>query len=545
MQENVKNILLFLLLFASTLTPATAAEERAVEMRSDRVLLFPQRMQLAEETTLLDVLLMYPDLVQGGFDDILSNYNVRLDNVALGIDNRIILQQLKASRVAKIQVCDNTGVAKGTVGMKRVIDITLLRLDEGAHGAVEAAAGTDHLGQAAGELRLGSGKTDIYTAAAYTYQDHDDVIGQKEQLFFHMTNWFSPRDRLLTYVSQQYYDTKDYTAPQGKLSYTQQKFLARARYFHNFNDKGTELLLLASGQYTSVPTLKVLGDGHTVALATKTTTPYALVEINTPLFRGLDMMLGWEGGIDYSTLHTAQGGEQKYAQSNNDIYLQFNYRLGPWLFTLGDRVAFYHYGLDGIARNETRNNIEASIVGSLGHRSQAQLAYHRKFSNPSFSVDDKVSEEEWLLMKDGLRAAYIDEWKLGYTYTRPDLTLSAASYLLDMEGADNIWRLHGAAYYHKGLFSLTAGINYYNVKGEANDFATFHLAPRLSLPLQFQLGARAVFATSHTSLALDRDSYLALQLSKTLGRHLALSLDWHDISSSHYSALMGSVQYRF
>lgn len=513
-------------------------------MRGDRTLIFPQRMEMADEETLLDVLRMVPDLMQGGFDDMLSNYNVRLDNVAIGIDNRVILQQIKAKRVSKIQVCDNTGVAKGTVGMKRVIDITLMRLDEGAHGDVQAGAGTDNLTQGNGELRYGSRKTDIYTAAAYTYKDKDDVINQKEQLFFHMTNWFSPRDRLLTYVSQQYYDTKDYT-PGYKLGSDQQKILARARYFHNFNDKGTELLLLGSYQHTTVPTTKVLGDGRTVALATKTNTPYVLVELNTPLAKGLDMMLGWEGGIDYSTLHLADEGEQKYTQSNHDFYLQLNYRLGACLLTVGDRVQFYHYGIDGISQNDTRNNIEASIIGNINKRSQAQLAYHRKFSNPSLSVDDKITEEEWLLRKGTLKAAYIDDIKLGYTYTQRNLTLSAASYMLRMDGTDNIWKLHTAAYYKAGIFSVTGGINYYNVKGTDNDFSTLHLDPHLALPLQMQLGAQAIFATGSTALSHDSDTYLALQLSKNFGKQIAVSLDWHDITSSHYSALMASVQYRF
>ena len=31
-------------------------------------------------------------------------------------DTRLILSQMKAKDIAKIQVCDNTGVAKGTIG---------------------------------------------------------------------------------------------------------------------------------------------------------------------------------------------------------------------------------------------------------------------------------------------------------------------------------------------------------------------------------------------------------------------------------------------
>lgn len=540
----MKKLLLLTLLFATLLSTAHAADGQAIEMRSDRTLIFPQRLELASEATLLDVLRMVPDLVQSGFDEMLSDYNVRIDNVAVGIDNRILLQQLKARRVGKIQVCDNTGVAKGTVGMKRVIDITLVRSGEGAHGDAVAGADTDGLAQASAQLFAGSKATDIYASAAYTYKDKDGAIGQKEQLFAHMTNYLSPRDRLLTYVSQQYYDTKDYTRG-SKLASNQQKILARARYFHTFNDQGTELLLLASYQHTSVPTVKLLSDGRTVALATKTSTPYALVELNTPLMRGLDMMLGWEGGIDYSTLHLVDGSEQKYTLMNNDAYLQLNYRLGRWLLTLGDRVQFYHYSVGGTAHHDTRNNIEASAVATISSHSQAQLAYHRKYSNPQFSFDDRISEEEWLLRKGSLKAAYIDDIKLAYTYARPNLTLSAASYLLNMDGADNTWKLHAGAYYKAGIFALTAGANYYNVKGSGNDMATFHLDPHLSLPWQMQLGAQAIIATGTASLAHADDSYLALQLRKTFGRHVALALDWHDITSKHYSALMASAKYLF
>lgn len=537
---SAKRLLLLLLLGIALQLPATAAD-RAIEMRADRVVIFPQRLELTGEETLLDILLMYPDLMQGGFDDMVSLYSVRIDNVPVNLNARIFLHMVKARQVSKIQICDNTGVAKGTVGLNRVIDITLLRFEPGLQGDAGAAAGTDRMAQGAATARYGSSKTDIIGAALYTYGDQDDAIDQAEQVYLHMTNWFSPRDRLLTYASQQYYDDKFYGSG-DPLRTHQTSYMARARYFHNFNDKGTELLVLGSYQHTSRPTVVATDDGQ-LSLATDVSAPMALVELNTPLGHGLDMMAGWEGDWTASTLHTADGGQQKYRQANNDLYLQYNYRRGRWLLALGDRVMFYHYTINGISHNETRNNLEASIVASLNDRSQAQVAYHRKFVNPTFRFTEKVTDDEWLLCRGNLKATYIDEVKLGYTYAERNLSLSAASYLLRMDQR-NTWKLQTAAYYKTGILAVTAGANYYCYEGDS-DFATFHIDPRLTLPWQMQLSAQAIFSTDDSELSHSEHCYLALQLHKQLGRHLDFGLDWHDIASSKYAALMASVNFKF
>lgn len=534
--------LLIILLMVSVFAPVLA-DDRPIEMRGDRVIIYPQRLELTGEESLLDILLMYPDLMQSGFSTMVGSYSVRVDNVTVGLDTRIFLNQLKAKLVSKIQICDNTGVAKGTVGLNRVIDINLLRLDEGLHGEVGGGAGTDNLAQATTELRYGSKSTDIYAAASYAYDEQERAIGQQERLFAHMTNWFGPRDRLLSYFNQSYLDTKDYQFG-PKLGSNQRSIQLRERYFHNFNDKGTELLVLGSYQRSNIPKTRIVW-GKPTALMTDQDYVMGMLELNTPLGKNLSMMLGWEGDFTWSTLQLGLYGQQKYLQNNNDFYLQYNYRLGRFLFTLGDRVMFYHYSLFGEGTSETRNNIEASAVATIDSHSQAQLAYHRKFSNPSFSVDESMSLEEWMLRKGNMKATYIDELKLGYTYARPNLTLSAATYLLGIDEGDDVWKLQTSAYFKRGIFAVTAGVNYYNVHGSDNDFATFHLDPRVSLPWQLQVSAQAILATKNATLEHETDSYLALQVSKRFGNWLELGLDWHDITSSEHSALMGKATFRF
>ena len=115
-------------------------------------------------------------------------------------DVRLILSQMKAKDIAKIQVCDNTGVAKGTVGLGNVLDINMLMPDS-VKGFVEGQGdfGKDIEGSGTVNALYGSQHTDIYANAAYRYQE-----GNKEYMTLHMTNRFDARNKLLTYFTQQY-----------------------------------------------------------------------------------------------------------------------------------------------------------------------------------------------------------------------------------------------------------------------------------------------------------------------------------------------------
>ncbi len=81
-----------------------------IEMKADRTMIYPQRMELMGEETLMDILQMVPELMIGGYEDVISSYNLRIDNCPMNGDTRLILSQMKAKDIAKIQVCDNTGV---------------------------------------------------------------------------------------------------------------------------------------------------------------------------------------------------------------------------------------------------------------------------------------------------------------------------------------------------------------------------------------------------------------------------------------------------
>ena len=187
--------------------------------------------------------------------------------------------------------------------------------------------------------------------------------------------------------------------------------MGRARYFHTFNDQGTELLIVGGYQYAC-----------DLVLSNKL--PLYIVELNTPLLTNrLSMMLGAEGDF----LMTKQKNtDRSWDVFNNDIYLQFTYSLPKWRFTVGNRVMFYNYKLMNREisqkHSNTRDNANACVICVPDNRNQIQLGYYRKYYNPSylvlFSNANTLIDEEWAKAKGLLKEWTINQVKLAYAYSK-------------------------------------------------------------------------------------------------------------------------------
>lgn len=503
-----------------------------IEVKADRTMIYPQRMELSGEESLMDILQMMPDLMIKGYENVIDDYNLRIDNVPINGDTRLNLSQMKAKDIAKIQVCTNTGVAKGTIGMAGVLDITMAMPDS-VKGFVEGQGGfgKDLEGNGTVNVLYGSGRTDLYANASYRYQK-----GHKEYLSLHMTNRFDERNRLLTYLTQQYL-----VMPDGH----SQKVMGRARYFHNFNDKGTELLVLGGYQYASDP-LSV------------NQLPMFVLELNTPLpVKGLTMMAGVEG--DY--LLTAQkGSDRRWNVFNHDIYLQFTYSLPQWRFTAGSRVMFYNYSVTEPEINQKysdiRNNTDACVIYVPNSRHQIQAGYYRKYYNPAylslFMDPYTIQNEQWAKAKGLLDEKDINQFKVAYAYSRQTLTVQPEASYYIVEGDEDYGELAASAYWRTQWVTLTGGANLYIAKSKV--FASLRVAPTAYLPLNWQIGLQLVYYTPKSPVRelYGTPVYGCLSVNKQIGRFLNIGVDWHDMFDSFCSAAKVNrhaatvkVQYRF
>ena len=472
-------------------------------------MIYPQRMELTGEETLMDVLQMVPDLMIAGYEDIISNYNLRIDNCPMNGDTRLILSQMKAKDIAKIQVCDNTGVAKGTIGTGRVLDINM-KMPERLKGFVEGQGnfGKTVQGIASVNALYGSQHTDLYANASYRHQD-----GNMEYLTLHMTNRFDDRNKLLTYFTQQYLDL-----PSG----TSRKVMGRARYFHTFNDQGTELLIVGGYQYASDKNFS-------------NKLPLYIVELNTPLLtKRLSMMLGAEGDF----LMTRQKDiDKSWDVFNNDIYLQFTYSLPKWKFTLGNRVMFYNYKIKdaGITQMyaDTRDNANACVIYVPDSRNQIQLGYYRKYYNPSyqslFMNINTLSDEEWAITKGQLVERTINQMKLAYSYSKQKLTVQTEASYYAIEDGENFTELGASAYWKTDGLSLAGGSNLYTAK--SGTYASFRFVPTVYLNNDWQIGLQMVYYTRNSPKREETGVpvYGCLSVNKQFCKRWNLGVDWHDM----------------
>lgn len=502
-----------------------------VEIKADRTIVYPQRMELTGEESLMDILQMMPDLMIAGYEDVISEYNLRIDNCPMNGDARLILSQMKAKDIAKIQVCDNTGVAKGSVGMAKVLDINMIMPDS-LKGFAEGQGGFGKETEGNGTVNAlyGSQHTDLYANAAYRYQG-----GHKEYLTLHMTNRFDDRNRLLTYFTQQYLEL-----PPG----ASRKILGRARYFHVFNERGTELLLVGSYQYNS--------DGQ---LSNKL--PMYIVELNTPLGRHLSML----AGVESDFLMTEQKHTDKsWDVFNHDVYLQLTYSLPKWKFTIGDRVMFYSYKLmeENISEkySDTRNNANACVIYMPNCKHQIQLGYYRKYYNPASATLFKdfvtLSDEEWAITKGELDERDINQIKLSYAYSKQKLTVNTEASHYIIEKGENITKLAASVYWKRNWLSLTGGTDLYI--GKSGSYAAIRFAPTASLPHEWQIGMQVIYYTDNSP---NREItgvpvYGCLSVNKQFGRHWATGIDWHDMfdalccdATVNRHAANIKVQYKF
>ena len=292
-----------------------------------------------------------------------------------------------------------------------------------------------------------------------------------------------------------------------------------------------------------------------------------MLELNTPLFtKNLSMLLGYEGdldiiryGVDYdSSADSPFSQESRYYVMNNDIYLSFNYVAGPVRLAVGDRVMFYHYKQKGYAddwsKNDTRNNFQASAVFTPRKAHQVQVAYYRKFHNPSAM---NMFPEEWVnadgTYKGGnplVEEVKTDQYKLSYVYSLPTFTGKFDGSLYHTDGND-YWTIDGAVFKQTGALSLTAGFNVYSVNPKDDrrtTFADIRLLPAVRLPQLVQVSAKLIWYSNKAPYRMLADGtafYGALQADKQVGSHWSIHAVWHDMFYSQRSAALAGVMYKF
>ena len=571
-----------------------------VELQNGRVTIRPTQGE-TEESTAWDLLLRYPGLTIEGFDQVFTQYQLRIDGIPINYDARTLLTHIQASQIRAIQVFENPGVAKGITGTNGVIDIRLKQAAQGATGMAEMQAGTDSYLTPTAQLRYGHKQHDLFAFASYVSSE-DPIASQqahKHLLHAQLVNHLSPKDQLYVIYSHQ---VKQEELPTSESDMKRQ--LLQCSYNHFFGKRGGSLYAMVKYQWSKSPEEESWTDeealNNEVALSpivrseqmtARISMPVGVATLTLPLpAKGSSLVVGWKGRFALNSYARSQQAEQQEIDWQGDYQLYTNefqgilqYPVGNLLLGLGDRVICFHQHKrsdeQSWVRNQTRNMLQATLTWTPRPAHQLQGGYYRKFALPN---DLRIIQPAWpdltcSLLRVGnsaLDATQIELTQLLYVFSAPRLTTTVglnyihttdlvksyqlADGLQSWKNGDkeDTWKLESAASCQGRQLSLTASANLYTTNHTSdetgqqtrNTYATFRLTPVLSLPHRFRAEGQFVFFTAKTPWRIANENvcaYGALRLTKAFGSHLHLAAEWHDMFQSSRSAALGTICYQF
>lgn len=571
----------------SSLPQMTAAP---IEHIGDRYIMHVSEMELTGEESLLDVLMMCPEVISldgnniiGGdpFANQYGKFVIRIDNQEYGLDYATLLHHFKAREIESIKVCQNAEVMKGCSSLKKVIDITLRKGENGVSGRVGLFG--DTYGGGKGIVSVLSQQDDlrILSHVEGNFQrtsnsDKDAYQNQSSNTVNHYSHegaklnvlWTPTSKDILEVDAMQTYTRNHFT--HSPAEYVRAYHL-QADYTRTLGENGSSILFTLGAEHIS-DNGRTQEESQTFPYQNHSTYPFAVVEYATPvLTKDLWITAGFEGGLSIEKNCIAD-----YINHSNyeDFYVQLDYNIGKWGFMAGERYRIINFRPKQITsisnwEHTTYNHIysfSAYYTFTPGHTLQGTFC--RRIFNPEFGdfVTAGDMEGAWKpTYTTDIRNSLANVMELKYTYSKPNLVVSTSvknihQHLID-NNHDNTLGIGTTAFWHTGILRLTAGFNYFWERAETpveettlrdtsyHNFAVFKLAPQLTLADGWRLTSNLIWCTyRHTATPAytPANLYAEVGVYKNIGKHLTLEGRFHDIASQHFgnrAATIGCTYY--
>ena len=571
----------------SSLPQMTAAP---IEHIGDRYIMHVSEMELTGEESLLDILMMCPEVISldgnnviGGdpFANQYGKFVIRIDNQEYGLDYATLLHHFKAREIESIKVCQNAEVMKGCSSLKKVIDITLRKGENGVSGRVGLFG--DTYGGGKGIVSVLSQQDDlrILSHVEGNFQrtsnsDKDAYQNQSSNTINHYSHegaklnvlWTPTSKDILEVDAMQTYTRNHFT--HSPAEYVRAYHL-QADYTRTLGENGSSILFTLGAEHIS-DNGRTQEESQTFPYQNHSTYPFAVIEYASPILtKDLWITAGFEGGLSIEKNCIAD-----YINHSNyeDFYVQLDYNIGKWGFMAGERYRIINFRPKQISsaskwKHTTHNHIyslSAYYTFTPGHTLQGTFC--RRIFNPEFGdfVTAGDMEGAWKpTYTTDIRNSLANVMELKYTYSKPNLVVSTSvknihQHLID-NNHDNTLGIGTTAFWHTGILRLTAGFNYFWERAETpveettlrntsyHNFAVFKLAPQLTLPDGWRLTSNLIWCTyRHTATPAytPANLYAEVGVYKNIGKHLTLEGRFHDIASQHFgnrAATIGCTYY--
>lgn len=533
-----------------------AEEQEIIEHSGDRYVINVDALKPDKEMTLMDVLLTCPELISDNGKRLNSDYEIRIDNVVLTMDDETILDAFKACDISTIEIYLYTSVSTSGAGRLGTIDIYFKEQETGStSGKVMLDGGTQGNGKVYADVVTKTGNITLRGYALTNLQhvkgsltDYERFSSRRAVENAHLNiDWdISKNDNLKIKMTQVFQDSKD-KLPNGdqesnvmEIAEIVRDWNAVASYTRTLNDKEATLLAELGAEYMNT---------HLEGVKVQDCLAYYFTETNIPcLNNALNILAGWE--IDYLNSWTSNFDRQQ--TMFNDIYLQLDYKKGPWVLALGDRFRIINYWHRTYHTDDTslwkHSRTEHGYIASAGYKAGrhfVQGLFSNDYNTPLIynfyaGYDEKLKRSQYMI-DTPTNMFYSVEAR--YTYQQSDLVASGSVVQSWTTGSmitdERYTGIRTSVTWRKGLFRLTAGADYYhgilfypNFRRSIN-FFNLRLLPSLLLKGGLRISSRLQYNSRRQLLVeVHPHLYASVKVSKDLGRHCTISADFHDIAGT-------------
>lgn len=542
-KNKLRALLLGCLLGSCSLT--MSAQEEIIEHEGSKYIIHVERLNPDPEMTLLDVLHICPELMSSDGKTLTANFILSVDDIFLSADYEPLLEGIKACDLSEVIVCAYGAVLNATDGTSGSIDLQFKEA-EGLTGKLALEGSTYGNGQLYADVASRSEKVSVRAFAQTKLQyGTADAMGngitsrnavENAMLFL---DWqATDNDLLKLKLSQGYGDSKNRMLDASLYEETD-RIRERwgelvATYERNLNKHEAGLYLEAGMNYTSI---------DLDMLKNRTSQPWWIAEFSIPFLKqSLWMTAGYEGGYMNIWDKSISREQNLY----NDLYVQLDYKKGPWLITIGDRFRHNNFWDKNYVKDDrslwSYNRNEHALHASVGYqkgRHFVQAIFNRSYFNPLASDFHEYLDEESIHYNTSYKTHLAWRWEGRYTYQTEHLVATGSvthtlrtNMLIPNEALTGLGTV---AMWHHGPLRLTAGANVYHLHISSDEavnetFFSLKLTPTLLLGKGFRLSSVLIYNSRRDYYLENAHLNASIKMNKDLGKRCNVFADFHDIA---------------
>ena len=542
-KERLLTNLLTIILAFNTLT--ASAQDEIIEHEGNKYIINIEKLNPDSEMTLMDVLHMCPELISNDGKKITADYVLSVDDIMLSVDFEPLLEGIKACDLHQIIVCTYGAVNNAMDGTSGSIDLQFKEGNKDLYGKLALNGSiygngkvyTDITSKSGNFTIRGFAQTNLQYGKADTPETGITSRNGSENAMVFMDWQLTEKDLLKFKLSQGYGEQKDRLHNSGSID----EMLSRQRwgeivatYERTLNEQEAGLYFETGMHYSN---------SIVESLKERNADPWWIAECSIPFFnQALWMTAGYEGG--YSNIWYRGVNREQYL--NNDLYVQFDYKKGPWIITLGDRFrhnTFWNKPYDKEGESLwSYNRNDHALFASVGYKKEhhfIQGVFNRSYFNPYIGAFIDLMAEGPTQYNTNYKTHLAWRSELRYTYQAEQIVVTGSAthtLLTDMPTPnESLIGLGATVTWNKGPLRITGGVNAYHnhyelIESVYDNYFTLKFAPTLLLGRGFRLSSVLLFNSKKKMYDQHADFYASVKVNKDLGRRCNVFADFHDIA---------------